>query len=198
MKTLSNQNFSEASNSAIYLYTRYCMTKKVGLEETNVRITSEQYSRLESAKEDDLEFMALLIFEEAVVKIQNFCKRILAACKASTRPGRAHRRAIDFLLGTLWQTFEEFSSIKEPTLAQMAEHLASLGDDYGSNGEIGGITVYLKGGREYLEFNMDGTWLTVDTLLDIIEDGGDVPIWWQHGWTKVRRNNEWIAREELY
>lgn len=197
MKSISIKTSSEQFESVTYQYNCTCMTKTVGLKVTSLKITDNQYCRLESIKEDDWESVAPVLFEEITNEINKLCMRIITACKVPPRAGRAHRRAIDFLLTTLWQTFERFSSTKEPTLVQLAEYLASLGDDYGSNGEIGGITVYLKGGREYLDLNTEGTWLTVNTLLEIIEDSGDVPVWWQYGWTVVRKNNEWVAREVL-
>jgi hypothetical protein len=85
-------------------------------------------------------------------------------------------------------------------LATAAYKLAGKGLLFGAAGELGGVTVFEENGDETawdIDWKTDqGTWVNLDTLLAMAEQGDDgVPDWFDRNLVMVRDDkNKWVVR----
>lgn len=87
-------------------------------------------------------------------------------------------------LHTLRTVIEEYAENDDITIEQAIEELADL-PEYGSRGEGASVNVYQDDQgklRGVWKASGDGTWVTLEALVEEIESGTSIPAWFDSDW----------------
>lgn len=93
----------------------------------------------------------------------------------------------------------ENQSDSEQGLASAARALANKGISFGQDGALGGFTVYDEKGDD-AAWNVvwsthEGHWVDLGTMLELAEQGREIPDWFEIDWVLVRNaDNAWVER----